>query len=377
MTDMEQKQNKTSFFEMIRKSPDLRRGITVFLGVVTAILIGMLMLASQGYSPMDSYASILKYSLSTHVGMSNTINRAVFLLIAGASAAIALGSGASNLGQFGQLLMGAMAATVIGLYVKLPAVILIPLMIVGGMAAGAAYAGIAALGRRCFGMNEFIITLMLNFIADYFTRYLITNPLKDPSASWPASPVVPQQAILPAINKIDCAAFLMIAVYLFAVFYMRNSRTGYEMRIMGKNGIFARVGGCRTDKNFMKVMLASGALAGLVGVMMIMGASQQHRFLGGLGQSYADDGLMISIVSGNNISGVFIYAIIFSIFQSGSTGMQLDTGVPSEFTKMLIAITVLSVVAFRSYSGIFMDRLSALKRTRSLRKEVEKHGPVC
>lgn len=376
MTEMEQNKTNVSFAKRITASPEVKKGFTVFLGVVTAIVIGMLMLASQGYSPMESYASILKYSLSTSVGISNTINRAVFLLIAGASASIALGSGASNLGQFGQLLMGAMAATLIGLYVPLPSWLLIPLMIIGGMAAGALYAGLAALGRQRFGMNEFIITLMLNFIADYFTRYLITNPLKDPGASWPASPVVPGGAILPAMGKIDCAAFIMIAVYIIAVFYMKKSRTGYEMRIMGKNGLFARVGGCKTDKNFMKVMLSSGALAGLVGVMMIMGASQQHRFLGGLGQGYADDGLMISIVSGNQVTGVFIYAIIFSIFQSGSTGMQLDTGVPSEFTKMLIAITVLSVVTFRSYSGIFLDKLAAFKKTRSLHKGVNQSESV-
>ena len=358
------------------RSPRFRNGFTVLLGVVTAIIIGMLMLASQGYSPLEGYRSILKYSLSSPVGISNTINRGVFLLLAGTSAAVALGAGVSNLGQFGQLLMGAMAATVIALYIPLPSVLLIPLMIVGGMIAGAFYAWIAAFGKQKFGMDEFIITLMLNFIADYFTRYLITNPLKDPTASWPASAVVPDAAILPSIGKIDSAAFLMIAVYILVVFYILKSKTGYEMRIMGKNSIFAKVGGCRTDKNFMKVMLASGALAGLVGVMMIMGASQQHRFLSSLGQSYADDGLMISIVSGNQAPGVFIYAIIFSIFQSGSTGMQLDTGVPSEFTKMLIAITVLAVVAFRSYSGIFMDKLTAFKRTRSLKKEVSSVGTV-
>lgn len=376
MTEKKVMEKRENLWKRMTASPDMKRGFTVFLGVVTAIVIGMILLASQGYSPLESYSSILKYSLFTVVGLSNTVNRAVFLLIAGTSAAVALGSGASNLGQFGQLLMGAMAAVLVGIYVPLPSWILIPLMLAAGMAAGAAYAGIAAVGRRYFGMNEFIITLMLNFIADYFTRYFIANPLKDPSSSWPASPVVAKEAILPAVGKLDCAVFLMVAVYILMVLYMRKSRTGYEMRIMGKNGIFARVGGCKTDRNFMKVMLCSGALAGLVGVMMIMGAGQQHRFLGGLGQSYADDGLMISIVSGNQITGVFLYAVLFSVFQSGSTGMQLDTGVPSEFTKMLIAITVLSVVAFRSYSGVFMNRLTAFKRSRGLRKEGKDHGIV-
>ena len=93
---------------------------------------------------------------------------------------------------------------------------------------------------------------------------------------------------------------------------------------------------------------------------------QQHRVISGLGESFANDGLMISIIAGNNIAGVFIYAILFSILQSGATGMQLDTGVPSEFTTMLIAITVLSVVAFRAYSGIFINKMIARRKTKDL-----------
>lgn len=344
----------------------IRKELTVLLGIVTAVFIGMIMLFSQGYSPSRSYGSILKYSLSTPVGLANTINRFVFLLIAGASASLALGSGASNLGQFGQLLMGAMAATLVGLYVNIPSVLLIPLMIIAGILAGALWAAVAAAGRKLFGMNEFIITLMLNFIADYFIRYLISNPLKDPATQWPASRVVSEKGILPLFGKIDSVVFLMIAVYILAVFMMKKSRLGYELRIMGKNEVFARVGGCDTDKNFFRTMLLSGALAGLLGAMMIVGATQQHRVITGLGESYANDGLMLSIVAGNNIGGVFVYAILFAVLQSGATGMQLDTGVPSEFTTMLTAITVLAVVAFRSYSGIFINKLIARKKTRNL-----------
>lgn len=343
-----------------------RKEITVLLGVITAILIGMLMLASQGYSPLKSYGSIIEYSLKTSVGRANTINRFVFLVIAGASAAMALGSGASNLGQLGQLLMGAMSATLVGIYVDLPGFILIPLMIVVGMFAGAAWAAVAALGKKLFGMNEFIITLMLNFIAQYFVQYLIATPFKDPATQWPATKVISEQGILPMCGKIDSAVFIMAVVYISAVFLIRKSRLGYELRIMGKNELFAKVGGCDTDKNFFKAMLFSGALAGLLGVMLIIGATQQHRVISGLGASFADDGLMLSIVANNNIAGVFIYAIFFSILQSGATGMQLDTGVPSEFTTMLIAITVLSVVAFRAYSNTFLNKLTARKRIKSL-----------
>lgn len=343
-----------------------KKGFTVLLGIVTAILVGMLLLASQGYSPIQVYSCILNYSLGSDVGQANTINRFVFLLLSGASAAVALGANASNLGQFGQLLMGAMSATLVGVYVNLPSVLLIPLMLIVGMLAGALWAGLAALGKKLFGMNEFIITLMLNFIADYFVRYLIASPLRAPDANWPASRIVQDNAILPLIGKIDSVVFIMVLVYLLIVFFVKKTRTGYEFRIMGTNPVFAKVGGCDTDKNFMKAMLISGALSGLLGCMMICGATQQHRVVTALGESFANDGLMVSIVAGNNVAGVFIYAILFSIIQSGSTGMQLDTGVPSEFTTMLIAITVLSVVAFRTYSGIFMDKMATKKKAKSL-----------
>ncbi len=343
-----------------------RKRFTVILGIITAILLGMLMLFSQGYSPIQAYGSILNYSLFSSVGIANTINRFVFLLLAGSSAALALGANVSNLGQFGQLLMGAMTSTLVGLYVPLPSFLLIPLMMITGMLAGALWSGIAAMGKKFFGMNEFIITLMLNFIADYFVRYLIATPLRDPAANWPASRIIPDNGILPLFGRIDTSVIIILIVYILAVVFVKKTRTGYELSIMGSNPLFAKVGGCNTDKNFMKAMLLSGALAGLLGCMLICGATQQHRVITGLGESFANDGLMVSIVSGNNIAGVFIYAIIFSIIQSGATGMQLDTGVPSEFTTMLIAITVLSVVAFRTYFGIFIDKMIARKKTKSL-----------
>lgn len=344
----------------------MKNKVTVLLGVLTAILIGMLMLAAQGASPMESYGSILQYSLGTAVGRANTINRFVFLTLAGASAAVALGSGVSNLGQQGQILMGAFAAALTGIYVPAPGIVLVPLMILVGVIAGALYAGIAALAKRYLGMNEFITTLMLNFLANFLVEYLIATPFKDPGTQWPATYVITRDGILPVWGKIDSAALIMLVVYAAMVYFFKKSRLGYELRVMGQNSLFAKVGGCETGKNFFVAMLLSGALAGLLGVMLIIGGTQQHRVISGLVGSYPDNGLMLSIVAGNDISGVFVYAILFSILQSGSTGMQLDTGVPSEFTTMLIAITVLSVVAFRAYANTFINKMIARRKILKL-----------
>lgn len=346
----------------------MKKWMTVFLAIATAILLGMLMLWVQGYNPIESYQCILEYSLFSSFGLANTINRTALLVLTGISAAVALGSGASNLGQFGQLLCGAITATVIGLYVPLPGIVLIPVMMAAGAVAGGLYAGLAALGRRHLGMNEFIITLMMNFVADYFTQYLVTKPLLDPGSSWPMSRVLPKSAVMPAVGNLDSSVFVVGLVFILVLVYIKKGRQGYEMQIMGKNSLFAKVGGCDTDKNFMRAMVYSGALAGLAGVVMIVGAGQQNRFLPAIGQSFANDGLMVSIISGNSVPGVILYALLFSVLQSGSTGMQMDTGVPSEFVTILIAITVFAVVGFRSYSGIVINKIAAMKKAKSLKE---------
>lgn len=342
--------------------------ISVILGIVTAIVLGMLMLILQGYNPFQVYGAILSYSLLSSFGITNTLNRMSILLLTSASAALALRSGASNLGQFGQLLAGAMVSMIIGTTFDFPIVIMIPLCIVASMVVGALYANVATFFKFRFNMNEFITTLMLNFIADLLTEWMVAFPFLDPNSNWPMSRVVNDSAVLPSIGGLDTSFIMAIIISISVGVYTLKTRDGYENKIIGKNIIFAQYGGIVTKKQFVKTMTISGALAGLAGCLMIIGASQQHRFMPGIGRSFGDDGLMVAIVSGNSLPLTVLYSFVFSIMQSGSTGMQLDTGVPSEFTVMLIAITVLSVVAFRSYASIFFEKLEMKRNERELRE---------
>lgn len=340
--------------------------ISVLLGLLTAVVLGMLLLVAQGYNPFEVYGSIIQYSLLSSFGITNTLNRMAILLLTGSSAAFAMRSGVSNLGQYGQLLTGAMLATLVGLYVPGPAILVAPLMLIVSAIGGALYAGLAALFRLKFKMNEFIATLMLNFVAALLTEYLVAYPFLDPNSNWPMSRVISKDVVLPAIGSLDSAFFISVLVAIGLLLYTQMTRPGYENEMMGKNILFSRYGGIKTEKEFVKVMLISGAVAGLAGGLMVAGASQQNRFMPNMGEGYGNDGLMVAIVSNFSIAFVFLYSFVFSILQSGSTGMQLDTDVPSEFTVMLIAITVLSVVAFRSYAGIFIDKMIMKKNEKKV-----------
>jgi simple sugar transport system permease protein len=130
----------------------------------------------------------------------------------------------------------------------------------------------------------------------------------------------------------------------------------------GQNSLFARIGGCKVDANYVRVMLITGALAGLAGGLMIMGGP--HRFVKGLGANYAWDGIMIAVVANNGISGTFLYGLLFSALQQGAIGMELVTAVPSEFIDVLQAVIVLVVVAGRVSLNMVFDRLATRRKLK-------------
>lgn len=332
-------------------------------GILVAFIMGMIILTLQGYDAPASFISLFDYSLLSGSSFNNTLVKATPLILTGLSAAIAFGSNAVNLGQPGQLLIGAMAATCLGMAVDLPPFIMVPLLMVTAMAAGMLWSGIAALLKIRFRMNEFITTLMLNFVAEYTTLYLISGPLIDPKLYSPMTEPIHSGGTLPYINGFPTAFIIALSALVIIYIFWQKTKTGYELRIMGKNALFTFTGGCDNRRNFIITMLISGALAGLAGSMLIQGGLQ-HRFLKGIGAGYAWDGVMIAIVANNGIIGTGFYSLFFGMLQTGALGMELETHVPSEFVLVFQAIAVLFVVASRESAHLIIDKVAVLSRIR-------------
>ncbi len=336
-------------------------------GIISAFAVGSVVLGAQGYSAFRSFGALLNYSVFTNRALLNSLVRATPLLLTGASATVAFGGGAVNLGQLGQLIFASMMVTLCGLAVNLPPVLMVPLLVFVGAASGALWAGIAVYLRRRFGMDEFITTLMLNYVADYGVLYLVVRVLIDPELSSVATPPINAGGILPAIGGGRFPTEFLIAVGVFALIYIwfRNTRVGYELRLLGKNSIFTRTGGCDNDRNFTTAMLVSGALAGLAGALLIIGG-QQHRFLPGLGANYGWDGVMIAIVAASSMGGTAFYAFFFGILQTGGLGMEIETSVPSDFVLVFQAFVVLLVVAARESAHVVIDKVMVGMRSRRI-----------
>ncbi|MBN1266976.1 MAG: ABC transporter permease [Anaerolineales bacterium] len=331
-------------------------------GVLGAMILGAVIMLVQGYNPLATYAALFNYSLGERFALLAMLRNSVPLILTGLSASIAFASGPVNLGQPGQLVIGALFATVGGLYLDLPPVLMIPTLIALALLGGALWSGLAALMRRLFNMDEFITTLMLNMIADFFTYWAITHPFFDETAYSPMTPLMNESGWLPEIGGLSSSVIFMILAFVLVWFIFSRWTAGYEWRISGQNSIFARLGGCEIDKNYTAVMLLTGALAGLAGGLVVMAGP--HRFLKGIGANYAWDGVMIAMVANNGLIGTVLYGLFFATLQSGALGMELITDVPSEFIQVLQAAIVLVVVAGRGYLDLLMDKMTARRRAR-------------
>lgn len=334
------------------------------LGIGVALLLGALIMGLQGYDPLATYGALFSFSLFGLYPLATTLNMAVPLILTGLSASVAFAAGPVNLGQPGQLLMGALLATMVGLAVDLPAILMIPLLLLAALVGGALWAGLAALLRLWFNMSEFITTLMLNMIADFLTLWAITQPLADPAAFSPMTPAISANGWLPEFGPLNSSVIIMLLAFGVIWFVYNHWTAGYEWRMTGQNALFARLGGCAINRNYLAVMLVTGALAGLAGGLVMMAGP--HRFLRGLGANYAWDGVMIAVVANNGLTGTLLYGSFFAALQSGALGMELITAVPSEFIQVLQAVIVLVGVAARVYLEVVRDRWQTRRQAQSI-----------
>ena len=201
------------------------------LAVVLGLVAGGVVMALGGHDPLDAYNSMWEGSLGSTDGLQSTLIKTCPLLLTGLAVATALRVGLWNIGGEGQLIVGAIAATGVGLYVGwLPGPTLLVAMILAGCLGGAAWAAIAAIPRAIIGLNEIIVTLFMNYIAILFMDHLIFGPWGDPKAfGFAYSRALPDSAILPLIPGTGVHIGIVLAL-LAAVtaWWLMETLSGYR-----------------------------------------------------------------------------------------------------------------------------------------------------
>lgn len=337
---------------MIRIEPRNAPGRLLTLGVpvlsaLVALALAAIPLALAGANIAVAYGEMVKGVFGSVFAVSEMLTRATPLMFTGLAAALAFRAKLWNIGAEGQLYLGAMAAVAIGAgAVDAPGIILIPLIIVLGAAAGAAGMALPALLKTRFGADEVVTTLLLNFIILIFVQMMLEGPLKDPMGlGWPQSAPILDQGMLPTLMarmRVHSGLILALVIAGVAQFMLVRSVWGFRLRAVGENAAAARHAGIRVNLSLFGVAILSGGLAGLAGVSEVAGL--KGYLTADLSPGFGYTGIVVAMLAGLSPMGVVISALFIASVFVGADSMSRAMGVSSYLADLVVAMSLLCVL---------------------------------
>jgi general nucleoside transport system permease protein len=334
--------------------------VSSVLAVLLALLVGAGLIAAWGVNPVKAYATLIDGAFGNRNSIAETLLRSVPLTFAGLGVAIAFRGGAFNVGAEGQLFVGATAATFVGtsLAGASPPLVL-AIMVATAFVAGAVWSGIAGLLKLGFGASELITTIMLNYVAIYLVSYLLHGPLQDPDSYLPQTVPLARSIsppILIAKTRLHAGFLFGLAAVLLAHLALWHTTFGFRLRVVGLNPRAALNAGIGATGVTLAAFLLSGGLAGLAGLMEVVGV--QHRMIENLSPGYGYTAIIVALLGQTNPIGVLAAAILFAALQVGATTMESGAGVPSTLTTILQGLVVLFVIGHGAFDLLRRRRSS-------------------
>lgn len=286
---------------------------------------------------------------------SATLVRATPLLFVGLAVALAFRAGVLNIGAEGQLLLGAIGASIIALGLPhAPSVVVIPLMLVAGMVGGATWAGIAALLRQRFGVLEVISTIMLNFVAVALIGWIVRGPLQEPTKVYPMSSPFAAAAHWPFVipgQRLHLGFVLGLALAGVLWFVLARTALGFRVRAIGLGARAAEsAGGVQSAALSARVFVVSGAIAGLAGASEVGGVTR--ALYEGLSPGYGYTAIAVALLARLDPRWVVVTAIFFGALEAGGAAMQREAGVPAVAVQIITAVLLLGVLALARWQQL-------------------------
>jgi len=308
------------------------------LAIFAALMVAGIFFQIYGVSPIRAYQLILRGSLGSRFGLTETVRRAIPLLLCGVGLTVAFRALFWNIGAEGQLLLGAVAAAGVALFTGLPDQLLLPAMFIGGFIGGAAWGLIPAILKVKLGVNDVITTLMMNYIAIYIVEWLIHGPWKGPSMrGFAYTDTFPRAAWLPTIygTRIHWPT-LVLGLVLAALMYILVTRTrsGFEIRVIGENPDAARFAGINPLKTTLLVMLISGGFAGLAGVGEVAGIHQRLLGPSHISMGYGYTAIIVAWLARRNPLAVIVTSFLFGVIMTGGDVIRVSLGLPFQLINV-------------------------------------------
>jgi simple sugar transport system permease protein len=321
-----------------------------------ALVVGAVMLLFLKVNPLQAYAALWEGAFGSTNAFAETLVKATPLLLVGLGICISFRGDVINIGGEGQMIIGAILATWVGLtFTGLPGWLVILLAMIAGFLGGAVWGGIPGFLKAYFSVNEILSTVMMNAIAVQLMNFLLRGPMIDPSQAELASKI-PQTARLldlfrlPRLVPTRLHLGALIAVVLAILVYILLWRTtlGYRIRAVGQNPQASRYAGIKVPRYIVMALLFSGAFAGLAGAIQVYGVNYRMITDGsasGFTGSAGFNGIVAALFGQLHPIWSIPASILFGALLVGANSMQRVMQVPSAFVTALNGLVVVFVVS--------------------------------
>lgn len=336
-------------------SESLAGGVAARLvAIVLALVVAAIVFAFTGADLGKLGAHVLKSTFGSRFGLMDLGLIMTPLTLTGLAVMIALKVGAWNIGAEGQFCAGAFAATAVALFVPGPNVVVLPLMFVAGALGGMIWILIPTLARAYADVSELITTLLLNFVGVLLIYYVATGPWLDPSGVSFASTARLPHDVPSFWGDVHWGLPLAILLTIAVAAVLNFTRWGYEVRIAGSNPNAARYAAIPFRRHLIVVMLMSGAIAGLAG--MLEAAGTAHRLQGGISNNFGYIGIMVAVLARGSAIGVIAGAALMAIILKSGISLQ---------TQGVNISTVLAITGLILFFTALADELSHYRIVRT------------
>jgi len=328
-----------------------------FISIVLALLVGaIVILASQVVVPdrefdvtlpLTAYAALFEGAIGGLDPIVNTLRAATPLILGGLAVGLAFKAGLFNIGAQGQFLLGALGSVTAGVALNQASpFIAIPVALLAGAAAGAAWGFIPGFLKAVSGAHEVVTTIMLNYIAASVIAWAVSGPLDQPGSPSPITALVGNAALPVIIGRNGhLGALLAVAAVVAVGWLLFRTTRGFEIRTVGANPDAARYAGMQPRLIVVLTMSLAGMLAGLAGATVVLGVT--HHMTAAFGTTVGFDSIAVALLGRSSPIGIVFAALLFGAMRAGAPLMQIQTQslIPAELVDVLQATILLFLVA--------------------------------
>ena len=335
------------------------------LAIAVALAVSAILIAITGGPWRKVFTALLDGSFRRPGRWGDTLAESAPLLVVALGAIVSTRAGLVNIGQEGQLAVGAATATYVATHGSGPLVLVLAL--VAGVIGGAVWAGIAALLRYWRKVPEVITTLLLVFVASQGTGYLLTRTflLLDDDPNKPnrvqTSAQVDADTRIGFIrvfgNQFPWSVVLAVVLAVVVAVMLSRSTWGFKLTVLGRNPRTAQRIGVPVVMAGAAALMISGAFAGLAGAAMLAAGTANYRYTPGFANNIGWEGLLVALVARNRPLVCIPVALVFGALRTGS-GFLAATGVERSIVDVVRSLLVLALLVPPAVAAIQRRRVS-------------------